>query len=78
MLLGFREGVREGTYQGKHLMHIAQGLMLLDQLINQSQGQLDRAKILEKEAYKRSQEMIRQAGGQVKEPANAGSESPVN
>ena len=52
MLVGFREGIREGTYQGKHLIHIAMGLNFLDNMVNQSKAQLDYAKQLQKEALK--------------------------
>ena len=45
MLEGFREGVKEGNYQGKHLVHIAMGLQFLDNMVNQSRGQLDLAKL---------------------------------
>lgn len=65
MMLSFREGVRNGTYQGKHLISIAQGLMFLDTLIGQSQGQLERAKAEQKEMFKRAKEEIAQAGGKI-------------
>ncbi len=65
MLTGFREGIREGTYQGKHLIHIAQGLMFLDQMIGQSQGQLEMAKKEQKEMMNRAKEEIKEAGGKL-------------
>lgn len=65
MLKGFREGVREGTFQGKHLTHIAQGLMFLDTMIGQSKGQLEMAKQREKEAFNRAKEEIKAAGGTI-------------
>lgn len=65
MLTGFREAVREGTYQGKYLILIAQGLMFLDSLIGQSQAQLERAKAEQKEAINKAKEQITRAGGEV-------------
>lgn len=41
MLIGFREGVREGTFKGKYLVDIAMGLQFLDNMVQQSQLQLD-------------------------------------
>lgn len=67
MLISFREGVRNGTYEGKNLISIAQGLMFLDSLIGQSQGQLEMAKKEEKEALKRAKEAITEAGGKMNE-----------
>jgi len=49
MLVGFRKGIRAGTYAGDHLIHIAQGLQFLDNMVAQSQGQLEMAIRMEKE-----------------------------
>lgn len=65
MLVGFREAIREGTYHGKGLIVIAQGLMFLDQLIGQSQAQLEMAKAEEKEALRKAKEAIVNGGGKV-------------
>jgi hypothetical protein len=58
MLMGFRDGVREGTFQGKHLVHIAMGLQFLDNMVDQSSSQLDYAKKLQKEAMKAAKEEL--------------------
>lgn len=50
MLKGFAAGVRGGTYKGEHLIDIAMGVQFLDQMIAQSEGQLQYAIRLEKEA----------------------------
>lgn len=65
MLTGFREGVREGTYQGKHLKHIALGIEWLGPMINQWQAQLELAKREQKDAIKKAQEAIRNSGGSI-------------
>lgn len=65
MLTSFREAIREGTYQGKGLVSIAQGLMFLDTLIGQSQAQMEMAKAEEKEALRRAKEIIDSDGGKV-------------
>ncbi len=43
MLIGFREGVKEGTYQGKQLRYIAMGIEFLDNMIRQSSVNLTAA-----------------------------------
>lgn len=65
MLIGFREGVREGSYQGRHLIKIAQGLMFLDKMIGQCAGQIEVAKQREKEMMKKAKEAIKDAGGKI-------------
>jgi hypothetical protein len=65
MLMGFREGVRDGTYQGRWLIKIAQGLMFLDSIIGQSQAQMEHAKQEQKDAIKKAKETIQSAGGTI-------------
>ncbi len=65
MLQGFRDGVREGTFQGKHLRDIALGLDFLERMIQQSKLQVEMAKRAEKEATSRAKEAITEAGGQL-------------
>lgn len=72
MLLSFREAIREGTYQGKGLIAVAQGLMFLDSLIGQSQGQLERARNEQKAALQAAKAKIGVLGGQVNEESANG------
>lgn len=65
MLVGFRKGVREGTFQGEHLIHIAQGLMFLDTMIGQSEGQIQMAKDREKAVLLKAKDEIKAAGGKI-------------
>jgi hypothetical protein len=59
MLSGFREGVKEGTYKGRHLVHIAQGIMFLDRMVEQSQRDLRAARMQEDEMKKMAKEAIK-------------------
>ena len=49
MLVGFRKGIKQGSFTGDHLIQIAQGLQFLDNMVAQSQGQLEMAIRMEKE-----------------------------
>lgn len=67
MLIGFREGVKEGTYQGKQLKYIAMGIEFLDNMVKQSAQNLAMASQREKEALKQAKSAIKQQGGQINE-----------
>lgn len=67
MLIGFRDGVRGGTFQGSYLRDIALGLDFLERMIQNSKMQLEMAKHEQELMKKRSKEAIAQAGGQANE-----------
>ncbi len=70
LLVKFREAIREGTFQGKAMVSLAQGLMMLDTFIGQSQAQLERAKAEHKEAIKKAREEMDNAGSKVTGPVS--------
>ncbi len=43
MLMGFKIGIQQGTYQGKYLKHIAMGLEFLENMLKQSAFNLQMA-----------------------------------
>jgi hypothetical protein len=56
MLVGFRKGIREATFKGEFLVHVAQGMAFLDNMVAQSQGQYEMAIRMQKEAEKQAKE----------------------
>lgn len=67
MLIGFRDAVQKGTYQGVSMRDIALGLDFLGRMIETSKMQLEFAKREQEVMKKRSKEAIAQAGGQINE-----------
>lgn len=65
MLVGFREAINEGSYFGKHMVYLAQGLMFLNQMIGQSESHLEVLKQEQKAALKRAKETIKEVGGGI-------------
>lgn len=78
MLVGFREGVKEGTFKGKHLVHIAMGLQFLDNMVSQSQQTFEMVRKQEAEMRKKAKEAIKEAGGKITEeaPIESGNNQP--
>ena len=54
MLVGFRKGIKSGTFSGEHIVHVAQGMAFLDNMVAQSQGQYEMAIRVEKEMKKQA------------------------
>lgn len=44
-LVKFRDAIFEGTFSGRSMIDVAKGLMFLEALIGQAQGQLELAKM---------------------------------
>ena len=58
MLVGFRKGIKSGTFSGENIVFVAMGMQFLDNMVAQSQGQYEMAIRVEKEMKK--QELARQ------------------
>lgn len=78
MLVGFRQGIKEGTYFGRTLKYIAMGIEFLDAMISQSQQVLDISRKQNKEMIKRAKEAMREANGKPSEEINASPATQVN
>lgn len=65
MLVAFKEAVKRNTWPGDTVQAIAMGIQMVVTLESQYRGQMERMRVLEKDAVKRARQAIKDAGGQV-------------
>lgn len=65
MLVGFKDAIKRNRWEGTDCQFVAMGLQMVITMESQYRGQMERMRILEKEAVKRARQAIKEAGGQV-------------
>lgn len=67
MLVGFKKAVLSQKWEGPDVQNVAMGLMWINQMEIDHRNKLEVARREQKEAIKKAQEAIKQAGGKVNE-----------